>query len=252
MRHLDLFSGIGMFAYAMQHVFQKEHTIAAFCDIDENCQDILRKHWPSIPIHPNIKNLKGTEFEGIDIITGGFPCQDISICNAAGKGLEGEKSGLWWEFWRIIGEIRPGHVIVENSTELLNRGMGNLLASLSEIGYDAQWHCIPGYYVGAPHERDRIWIIANANGERWHRLLYNYLQGEFEKEKIRQNIALAKCNNFVNEFEESVGESPLFRMDNGHPSRLDTVRRLQAIGNAIIPWAAIMILRGIKEVDSAV
>jgi DNA (cytosine-5)-methyltransferase 1 len=251
MRQLDLFSGIGMFAYAMQRVWGKQHSIAAFCEIEQNCQSILKKHWPYIPIYSDIRNLKGSEFAKIDIITGGFPCQDISACNHSGQGLRGKRSGLWWEFRRIISEIGPKHVIVENSAELLYRGAGDLFASMAEIGYNTQWHCIPGYYVGAPHERDRIWIIANTNGARWHKLLYNYLQRELKKEETKQNIALAKCNNFVDEFEKSVGESPVFRMDNGHPTRLDTIRRLQAVGNAIIPWAAVMILRGIKEVESA-
>lgn len=94
MIQLDLFSGIGMFAYAMQRVWEKEHAIAAFCEIDKNCQNILRKHWPAVPIYPDVRNLKGKEFGKIDIITGGFPCQDISPCNNNGKGLQGTRSGL--------------------------------------------------------------------------------------------------------------------------------------------------------------
>jgi DNA (cytosine-5)-methyltransferase 1 len=95
----------------------------------------------------------------IDIICGGFPCQDISVAGK-GAGIAGERSGLWLEFARIIGELRPHYVIVENVSALLGRGLSTVLGDLAALGFDAEWHCIPASAVGAPHRRDRIWIIA--------------------------------------------------------------------------------------------
>ena len=99
---------------------------------------------------------------GIDLICGGFPCQDISFAGK-GAGLAGERSGLWSEYARIIGEIRPRYVIVENVAALLGRGLDRVLGDLAALGYDAEWHCIPASAVGAPHRRDRIWIVAYAD-----------------------------------------------------------------------------------------
>jgi site-specific DNA-cytosine methylase len=99
----------------------------------------------------------------VDVICGGFPCQDIS---AAGSrvGIDGERSGLWSEYARLIGELRPRYVIVENVADLLIRGLAIVLGDLAAIGYDAEWHCIPAAAVGADHWRDRLWIIAYPNG----------------------------------------------------------------------------------------
>ena len=100
---------------------------------------------------------------GIDLICGGFPCQDISVAGK-GAGIDGERSGLWSEYARIIGEVRPRYVIVENVAALLGRGLATVLGDLAALGYDAEWHCIPASAVGAPHRRDRVWIVAYANG----------------------------------------------------------------------------------------
>jgi site-specific DNA-cytosine methylase len=104
--------------------------------------------------------------DDFSICTGGFPCQDISN---AGKraGIDGERSGLWSEYARIVRELRPRYVLVENVAALLGRGIGRVLGDLAEIGYDAEWHCIPAAAVGAPHIRDRVWIVAHATGARW-------------------------------------------------------------------------------------
>lgn len=99
------------------------------------------------------------ELKSAEVITGGFPCQDISFAGD-GAGLTGERSGLWWQFRRTIRMVRPQFALLENVAALLNRGMGTVLGSLASIGYDAEWDCIPASAVGAPHERDRAWIIA--------------------------------------------------------------------------------------------
>lgn len=111
-----------------------------------------------------------------DVITGGFPCQDLSN---AGKraGLAGTRSGLWRYLCGAIRMVRPKHAIVENVAALLSNGMDTVLGDLAEIGYDTEWHCIPASYVGAPHNRDRVWIIANPErGERGQEPYYGALR----------------------------------------------------------------------------
>ena len=104
-------------------------------------------------------NAVGQCWQSIDVICGGFPCQDISVAGK-GAGIAGERSGLWGEYARIVGEVRPRYVIVENVAALLGRGLERVLGDLAALGYDAEWHCIPASAVGAPHRRDRIWIVA--------------------------------------------------------------------------------------------
>ena len=115
---------------------------------------------PPFPIWDDVQTFDGTAWTGIvDVISGGFPCQDIS---AAGKGagIDGERSGMWREMARIIGEVRPKFVFVENSPMLTSRGLGVVLADLSKMGFDAEWGVIGAADVGANHQRDRIWICA--------------------------------------------------------------------------------------------
>ncbi|NBW20712.1 MAG: DNA cytosine methyltransferase, partial [Caulobacteraceae bacterium] len=116
---------------------------------------------PPFPIWDDIQTFDGRPWRGIvDVVSGGFPCQDIS---AAGKGagIEGERSGLWREMARVVGEVRPRYVFVENSPMLTARGGARVIADLTEIGYDAQWDVMGAADVGAPHQRDRIWIVAH-------------------------------------------------------------------------------------------
>ena len=161
MRHLDLFSGIGGFALGLQ--WAGSFDTIGFCEVDKVAQKVLKKHWPNVPIYDDVKTLKGSDVGTVDIITGGFPCQDISVAGK-GAGLAGERSGLWFEYHRIIKETRPKWVIAENVSALRSRGLDQVLRSLAEIGYDAEWHCIPASAVGAPHRRDRIWIVAYPSG----------------------------------------------------------------------------------------
>jgi DNA-cytosine methyltransferase len=161
MNVLDLFSGIGGFSLGLERAGMKT---VAFCEVDKKCQQVLKKHWPDVPIFDDVSTLTGEEIgkrieETIDVICGGFPCQDISLAGK-GAGLEGKRSGLWTEFHRLIKEIRPKYAIIENVSALRSRGLDQVLREISEIGYDAEWHCIPASAVGAPHRRDRVWIVA--------------------------------------------------------------------------------------------
>ena len=163
---LDLFSGIGGFSLGLERTGGFE--TVAFCEIEKYPQQVLAKHWPGVPIYNDVMELTNERLkaDGIfpDIITGGFPCQDISVAgNQKGIG-EGTRSGLWSECARLVGEIRPRYAIFENVTALLSGADGGwmqqVLWDLSEVGYDAEWHCIPASQLGAHHHRDRVWIIA--------------------------------------------------------------------------------------------
>ena len=117
---------------------------------------------PPFPIWDDIQTFDGRPWRGIvDVISGGFPCQDIS---AAGKGagIDGERSGMWREMARVVSEVRPRSVFVENSPMLIHRGIGRVLGDLSSLGYDSKWTVMGAADVGAPHQRDRVWIVAHS------------------------------------------------------------------------------------------
>ena len=178
MRILDLFSGIGGFSLASTWVWGDELEIAGFCEIDEYCRKVLRKNFPGVPIYEDIKKLNGEEFNNIDLITGGFPCTDISVAGK-GKGLVDEetgertRSGLWFEMHRIIGEVRPKFALIENVPMLTLRGGTRVIADLTQIGYDAEWQIIGASDLNPPawHRRKRIWIVAypNCDGAEWNK-----------------------------------------------------------------------------------
>jgi DNA (cytosine-5)-methyltransferase 1 len=135
---------------------------------DPYCQEVLSKHWPSATRFDDVRGVGTGTLQPVQLICGGFPCQDISV---AGKraGLAGERSGLWREFARIVGELRPPFVLVENVAALLERGaLGSVLGDLAALGYDAWWDCLPAAALGAPHQRDRLFLLAysSAHGDR--------------------------------------------------------------------------------------
>ena len=161
LRLLDLFSGIGGFSLGLERSGGFE--TVAFCEIEDFPRRVLAKHWPKVPQYHDIRELTADRLAAdgiaVDAICGGFPCQDISN---AGKqaGIEGERSGLWSEYARLIGELRPRVVFVENVSALLGRGLDRVLGDLAALRYDAWWDCIPASAVGAPHRRDRLWLVA--------------------------------------------------------------------------------------------
>lgn len=154
----SLFAGIGGFDLGFERAGFK--TVWQV-EIDSYCQKVLAKNFPEAKRFGDIRDCGRHNLESVDVICGGFPCQDISN---AGKraGITGERSGLWAEMCRIVGELRPRYVVVENVAALLGRGMGRVLGDLAEIGYDAEWEIISAADVGAPHLRERVWIMAHA------------------------------------------------------------------------------------------
>ncbi len=164
LRILDLFSGIGGFSLGLERAGMRT---VAFCEIEPFPRAVLAKHWPHVPCYDDVRTLTAERLAAdgiaVDVICGGFPCQDISTAGK-GAGIAGERSGLWSEYARLIGELRPRYVIVENVAALLGRGLDVVLGDLAALGLDAEWHCIPASAVGAPHRRDRIWVIAHPAG----------------------------------------------------------------------------------------
>ncbi len=233
MKVLDLFSGIGGFSVGLEAAGMET---VAFCEPNEYCQKVLRKNWPEVPIYDDVRELTADRLvrDGIraDIITGGFPCQDISV---AGKqaGIEGERSGLWSECARLLSELRPRYAIFENVTNLLTGDGGawfeQVLWDISEVGYDAEWHCIPASAIGAPHRRDRVFIVADAYGERRR---CGDARRQDAKDVGQSPIITRKHARRVGawDFEPDVG-----RVANGVPNR---AHRLKGLGNAIVPQIA--------------
>jgi len=163
MNVLDLFSGIGAFSLGLERAGMRT---VAFCEANERKRAVLAKHWPHIPCFPDVATLSGNQIrERVDVICGGFPCQDLSLAGQR-AGLAGERSGLWTHYARLIGELRPRFVIVENVPGLLVRGMDRVLGDLAALGFDAEWDCIPAAALGAPHLRARIWLLAYSRGFR--------------------------------------------------------------------------------------
>ena len=232
---LDLFSGIGGFSLGLERTGGFE--TVAFCEIEEYPRKVLNKHWPGVPVYEDIKELTAERLmaDGIvsDVITGGFPCQDISVAGKQ-KGIEAERSGLWSELARLIGEIRPKYAIVENVTALLSGERGRwfqrVLGDLAEIGYDTEWHCIPASNLGADHERDRVYIITYPNESQ--------CEGRRISIRIYQEYANACCSNWWQD------KPDVERVAHGIPNQS---HRLKAIGNAVIPQISELIGRAILE-----
>jgi len=163
MKHGSLFSGIGGFDLASQwtgweNVFQVE--------IDDYCQRLLKQHFPNVNRYRDVREFDGTKYRGaIDIISGGFPCQPFSVAGKR-KGKEDDRH-LWPEMLRVIKEIRPAWIVGENVTGIIGMVLEQVLSDLEGAGYNTETFIIPACAVGALHKRDRLWIVAHANGKRW-------------------------------------------------------------------------------------
>ena len=232
-----MFSGIGGFSLGLERAGMET---VAFCEIDPFCQGILRQHWPDVPIYNDVTMLKGADIGKVEVICGGFPCQDISTSGKQ-KGIEAARSGLWAEYHRLIGEIQPQYAIVENVRNLL-AGEGGLwfaqvLQDLAEVRYDAEWHCIPAAYVGAPHVRDRVWIVAYPSSRRTSALATAVIQGS-EEGRLAIPNGWASTEPFRYSDRQGLfclGDSGNDGEYDGIPGELD---RIKALGNAVVPQVA--------------
>lgn len=167
MRLLDLFSGIGGFSLAAYWAWQDDLVILAFAENDEYCQKILQKNFPNVPIYNDIRDIKGNEFDAVELVTGGFPCQPFSV---AGK-QKGEKDNrfLWPEMLRVCEAFKPEFIVAENVYGIITMDNGRIFeticADLENLKYEVTTFIIPACAVGAWHVRNRAWIIAHTNSE---------------------------------------------------------------------------------------
>ncbi|MHB0806030.1 DNA cytosine methyltransferase [Stutzerimonas nitrititolerans] len=210
---------------------------------------------PAFPIWSDVCSFDGRPWRGlVDVVSGGFPCQDISAAGN-GVGIDGERSGLWSEMARIVSEVRPRFVFVENSPLLVGRGLAVVVGDLAELGYDAQWLRLSASDCGAPHQRDRLWLVANADRAREPQHARQQQDGGVGAEQRRENVADAGCGR-RNQSPAGKVEQPgrakavgagcaidqrwpaepgLGRVVNGMANRLD---RLKALGNGQVPRVA--------------
>ena len=154
----SLFSGIGGIDLGLERAGM---TCAWQVEIDPWCRQVLTKHWPNVRRYEDVSAVGGDTLEPVELIAGGFPCQDVSVAGQRAGIQDGTRSGLWSEFHRIICELRPRYVFVENVPGLLTNGMGRVLGDLADIGYDAEWEVLSAADVGAPHLRKRVFIVAH-------------------------------------------------------------------------------------------
>lgn len=230
----SLFSGIGGLELGLEMaglgpvLWQVESDVYA--------RSVLARHWPTVTRYDDVRTV-GAGLEPVDLICGGFPCQDISLAGK-GAGLDGSRSGLWFEYLRIVRELRPRYVLVENVAALLARGIGAVLGGLAESGYDAEWDCVPAVAAGAPHRRDRLFIVGT-------------LRGTPDSDKSGRRAGLGHLLPWQpNPAWSGWGEAPpaICGVDDGIPRR---VERLRCLGNAVVPQVAEWIGRRIVEADRA-
>jgi DNA (cytosine-5)-methyltransferase 1 len=202
-----------------------------------------------VPCYDDVRSLTAERLraDGIepDVICGGFPCQDVSVAGN-GAGLDGERSGLWFEYARLVGEVRPSYVIVENVAALLVRGIERVLGSLAALGYDAEWHCIPASFLGAPHRRDRLWLVAYpdcrcdpnpilSRASLTHSKDFSWWRGRLDE--LGAGDGVQRCGSYAD----------VVRTVDGIP---DWAHRLRALGNAVVPQIPELIGRAILAAEA--
>ena len=240
MRVLDLFSGIGGASLGLHWAGMRT---VAFCEQNAFAAAILARHWPGVPIYPDIRLLTAARLEADavpkpDLVIGGFPCQDISLAGR-GVGIEGPRSGLWSHMVRLVAECGPRWVVAENVPGLRGRGADRIAHDLDLLGY-AVWPLVVGaVHAGAPHRRQRVWLVAKAAASHAAR----------PRLETRQSKPARPPPGLPAERRRRWPPEPgLRRVDDGLPARVD---RLKALGNAIVPANAAMLGRAILAAEDA-
>ena len=259
----SLFSGIGGLEIGLER--SGLGTVAWQCEIDPFCRSVLARHWPNAMRYEDVRTVDATA-PSVDVICGGFPCQDVSLAGKRG-GLDAPRSGLWHEFARIIGELEPKIVVIENVLGLRTSGLPRVLADLAALGFDAEWADLSAADVGAPHLRRRIFIVATNpkrveirdqpgwleracrkaaaescdDGKEWPA---SYAYSDIGNIQAKQRDKSSGDDSQIGRWRPPV--SPIRRMDDGISNRSHG-RRLKALGNAVVPACAEVIGRAIME-----
>lgn len=271
----SLFSGAGLCDLGLHWAGFRHQW---FCEIDPFCRSILARHWPGAPIYNDVAVLKGSDLPPVDVLCGGFPCQDVSCAGPRAGIKHGTRSGLWYEYARLIREIEPRYVIIENVRGLLSCGIEIVLQDLADIGYDAEWEVLPAAALGAPHHRERVFIVAypHSDGPDRRRGLLSPLQrdlGDQHKpwqlfawlglrfDRARKQAALEAYNGAIVCRVDDGGAAGMDSPRGAAPGRkhklecvdLATARqwvpRLKALANAITPQQAYAIAACILKAE---
>ena len=232
----SLFSGIGGIDLGLERAGMECKWQG---EIDPFCRKVLAKHWPDVRRYEDVKSVGGETLEPVDVIAGGFPCQDNSQANQTGegrKGLRGDKSSLWWEMWRLVGELRPRYIFVENVPGLLTvnggQDFGTIIECLAKGGYDAEWESVCASHFGAPHHRERLFLVAYSNDIGLDEDGIRLADVQKEKRETRSRVIAGTTVMVGGDWET---EPPLLCVDDGVSPDLGQIRGL---GNAVVPQCA--------------
>ncbi len=238
----SLFSGIGGFDLGLERAglecqWQVEN--------DPYCIRVLTKHWPDIPRYGDVRELSGSALETVDVICGGFPCQPVST--AGRRQAQADPRWLWPHFARLVDELSPRYVIVENVPGLwTTTGGAEVVSDLATLGYDIRWDRLFATTVGAPHLRERVFIMAHSLSNRLERVLTDR---PASGTTFRSNIDVAYPRGRSRHWQQDPAEKPesgMGRVAHGVPSRVD---RLRVLGNAVVPQVAEVIGNWLIEID---
>ena len=275
----SLFSGIGGIEIGFEKAGFKTEW---FIENEPYAQEILKKRFPEAKIYGDVTKVNFNQIPTVEILTGGFPCQDISN---AGKraGIEGSRSSLWKWYLKAISTIRPRITFIENVSALLGRGLSTVLCDLAKVGYDAEWYCVPASAVGANHQRDRVFIIAYPNGfrrnngsnHREERHIQDYQERSIEEGESegngREHRIGETCSDVPDTSSERLERQMWQELQESSPNRESSrqsmygwwatepnvgrvahgvsfrVDRIKCLGNAVVPQVAEVFAEAIKE-----
>lgn len=259
----SLFAGIG----GMDLGLERAGMVCKWqVEISPFCQKVLAKHWPGVKRYDDITKLDGSELEPVDLICGGFPCQDVSMAGLRRGIGDGTRSGLYADMLRIVCRLRPRFVLVENVSGLLvptttdePAPISRVLGDLADLGFDAEWEMFPASAFGAPHRRDRVFIVAYARGvignaqllfprDRKARTEWWENSSEWGINRFIVKVGTETPSGVLIDWREAETPPRIPRMANGIP---DVMERTKACGNAVVPQVAEWIGRRIQESTNA-
>jgi DNA (cytosine-5)-methyltransferase 1 len=231
----SLFSGAGLCDLGL-HRAGFDH--AWFCEIEDYPRSVLAARWPGKKIYKDIREINAKDIKPVDVLCGGFPCQDVSTAGKRKGVVNKSRSGLWFEYLRLIRHLHPGYVLIENVKGLLSKGIDRVCAGLAEIGYDAEWEVLPAGLFGAPHLRERLFIVAYPHRSGNSRTPRIFTEDAGDVAKHLQPDGQALWNGLRIDRAGPVSDwlasrvPRVCRVDDGSAAALD---RLKCLGNGIVP-----------------